>query len=118
MFAVKIIDFGSKPDSETMNAREMVETEKYILTNASHRNITSIRMIINMGNMEAFPFKNDPSLTYLSPDRIYLIMDYADGGQLQEYLDKNIGKIEPYQRINMIRDLCGGKLPIDRLTNI
>ena len=112
MFAVKIMDFGSKPDEQTRGMREMFETEKFILTHASHRNIVCIRMIINMGSVRSFAFRDNPSVTFLSPERIYMIMDFADGGELETWLDKNCTKMEPAQRINLIRDLFFGKLAI------
>ena len=112
-FAVKIMDFASKPDDETRDMREMFETEKFIITDASHRNVVSVRMIINMGNVRSFLFKDNPSLTFLSPDRAYMIMDFADGGELDDYLEKNGARLEPSQRINLIRDLFFGKSTID-----
>ena len=105
-FAVKVIEFAD----DEQYSRERIETEKCILTKAFHKNIVSIRMIINMGEIRPFPFEDDPSKTFLSPDRIYMIMDFADGGELELYLDKKDYKLEPALRLNFIRDLFFGQL--------
>lgn len=106
MFAVKILDYG---DKETRERRERFETEKYILSNVYHKNIVSIRMIINMGEQIAVPFKDNPQQTYLSPERVYMIMDYSTEGELQYWLNRNYKTLEPSIRISLIRDLFFGK---------
>ena len=111
-FAVKVIEFGDAMDSDTRDRRERFEMEKFILTDVFHKNIVTIRMIINMGEMRSVPFRDEPSKTFLSPDRVYMIMDFADGGELDSWLNENYNKVEPSVRINLIRDLFFGKSAI------
>src|SRR4051812_12818281 len=103
------MDFGSKPDERTHEMRQKIETEKKILNTVEHKNICCIRMMINMGGYRNFPYKDNPRAMFQSPERIYLIMDFANCGALDNFLDKRGKTLDPWQRINWIRDLFAGK---------
>ncbi|XP_054159204.1 tyrosine-protein kinase Fyn-like [Oppia nitens] len=109
-FAVKIIDFGDKSDDDTLKARETFETEKYILTEVNHPNVVVVRMAINMGTVRSFPFRANKGAEYLSPERVYLFMDFADKGDLQTFVDNHWQTMTPNLRINWIIELFSGML--------
>ena len=119
-FAVKITDFAedemNDDDSyqstgmDTLERRESYETEKWVLTSVHHKNLTSIRQVINMGEQRSFQFMENPDSWYLSPDRIYIIMDYADGGAFEKWWPKHNRGLDPYIRIYLIRGLFAGLL--------
>ena len=106
MFAVKIVDFGTADDFDTLNRRERYETEKYIMTSVNHPNVVTVRNIINMGEQQPYPYTDTPENTYLSPERIYIFMDFAEGGSLTGYIDCSV---QPYIKIQFIRQLFAGK---------
>ena len=119
-FAVKMIDFAEDDLSDndsyqstgkyTLERRECYETEKWILTSVHHKNLVTTRQVINMGEQRQFEFIDHPGNYYLSPDRIYIIMDYADGGDFESWWKKHARGLDPYVRIYMIRDLFAGLL--------
>ena len=116
-FAVKLVDFMAdqpgKDGPPTQEKRESYEMEKHIMTFANHPNITPIRMAINMGAPQIFNYhlihKWDipkSGLTYVQHERVYLIMDLAEHGSLEEYLRK--GPIQPSEQIKLVRDCFDG----------
>ncbi|XP_054160113.1 uncharacterized protein LOC128958306 [Oppia nitens] len=115
-FAVKFVDFLQAPSITSVfidedyirEKREAYEMEKFIMTYANHPNICSIRMTINMGECRSQYYLHDPNAHYLQYDRIYLIMDYADGSSLMNYMNQNAGKLKPYHRIKLTRDSFKG----------
>lgn len=124
-FAVKMIDFAadeiSDSDSyasnstEILERRECYETEKWILTSVFHKNLCTTRQIINMGEQRPFQFLHNKDNWYLSPDRIYIIMDYADGGELEDWWQRHGKGIDPFLRISLLRQLFAGLLHLHSL---
>ncbi len=83
-FAAKYCKFD---DNLQLSAekREDLEKEKKILGLLKHRNIVKVLMIVNMGELREVEYKYNPNKYFLSPDRIFIIMDFAKYGHLSQY---------------------------------
>ena len=131
-FAVKIIDFkrklssspGASPlsaptmgatGSELREVKEATETEKFIITQIEHPNVLSARYIFNMGEPRIHTFKGEPDAQYISHDRVYIIMDYADGGALNYWLRKYRNQMSAFTRIRFVRELFAGMMHLHEL---
>ena len=105
-FAAKFVDFKSVSDeNEAKGLRDSYEIEKYIMNFAVHPNIVSIRFAFNFGqqNQCILEYSNH---RYLSYDRLYLFMDYADLGDLFKYMRNN--SIDDYTCLKFTRQLFSG----------
>ena len=78
------------------------------MTFANHPNITPIKMAINMGEPRTFT-NQSTGREYIQHDRIYLIMDFAEFGSLQSFLEKNGDSMAPTDRIKLTKDCIYGK---------
>ena len=88
-FIVKYFEYKENdPMSEVK--REMFEIERYVLTFADHPNVLSIRYAFNMGHKRECKYRHNPQNTFTSWNRMYLILDFSDLGDLENYLEDNI----------------------------
>lgn len=116
-FAVKIVDFKLDPVTEQRLStpasgdpdrdREMTATEKFIVTNTDDPNVVSVLAIVNMGEPKVHAFRGAPEITFISTPRIYFFMELADGGALNQWLQRN-RKMAPSLRISILRQLFRG----------
>ena len=120
LFAVKIIDFkkdmlvsdqpipGTPDTGDSEEAKEMTESEKFIVTNAQHPRIVEVKMIFNMGEPKIHTFVEAPANTYVCYERVYIFMELSDGGTLSHWLPRRLKGMNPWLRIRLIRDLFDG----------
>lgn len=92
-FAVKCIKFSRINSIEEMTdiqyaQRLKIEDEKYISTHVNHPNIVTTRVVIFVGQLTEIPYR-DPERqgeVFVSHERVYMFMDYANLGTLRSYL--------------------------------
>jgi serine/threonine protein kinase len=97
-FACKFINIKDREEKELLKGksiiRKFVEREKLLLSKLSHPNILRFHMCINLGNCQFItlgdhpnrPLPEDEVRLRASYDRNYLFMDFADFGNLENYL--------------------------------
>ena len=76
---------------KSQNVREDVETEKYVLTKVKHKNLVTIKLIVNMGDSTLLKHSDIPKKQFYSPDRVILIMKFSQIGDMRKYLLSLIG---------------------------
>lgn len=86
LFAVKIVNKDSIRDIRDL---ERVMREMHVLKNISHPNIISMHESIEKGS------------------RLYLVLDYASGGELRDYCVAKGSLTEKLARVFMSQILCG-----------
>ena len=110
-FAVKLInqrlEVGqSNRNSKYVSTVEATQTEKLMVSLIKHPNVIDVKYIFQFGEPTSHHFQNEPKSTFVGYDRTYIIMEFADGGMLKDWIESH--RIPVWRLLSIVRDISRG----------
>ena len=105
-FFVKMVECKVGDQMSDMK-REMFDIERYILSSLRHPNVITLRYFFSMGQRTQGRYKNNPSISFPSAERQYMILELAELGDLESFLENN--QVSEELCLILIRDMYFGE---------
>ena len=116
-FAAKLIDQRPKvgrsgPDPHNLRGLKYIQTiegsqtEKLMVSLIKHPNVIDVKYIFQFGEPRIHNFQNEPKSTLVGFDRTYIIMELAEGGRLEDWIQSH--RIPVWRLLSIVRDIARG----------